>query len=48
MLPDVPLTVMGYVPAVTPDPTANDKVELPDPPPMGLVPKVTVTPVGSR
>lgn len=45
MLPEVPVTVIGYVPALTEEPTVIDMVELPDPViEVGL--KLTVTPVG--
>jgi hypothetical protein len=47
VLPDVPVTVMLYVPGAAVEPTVNCSVELPEPPLIGLVPNAAVTPPGS-
>ena len=44
--PPVPVMVMGYVPAAVVEATLKVALEEPEPPLMGLVPKVTVTPEG--
>lgn len=47
VLPEVPVTVMVYVPATVDDATVIVMSEVPEPgAAIGLVPKVTVTPVG--
>ncbi len=47
VLPEVPVTVMLYVPGAAVEPTVNVSAELPDPPLIGFVPNAAVTPVGS-
>jgi hypothetical protein len=47
MLPEVPVTVIGYVPAAVRDATVIVMAEVPESgAAMGLVPKLTVTPAG--
>jgi len=47
MLSPVPVTVIGYVPVAVVEATAMVMIEVPEPgAAMGLVPKLTVTPVG--